>query len=63
MSFPLMALAVVSALTLWSVVGVFRSWQVRIRDEAYLIGERLHNFGGTNAPRPRGAWRAGGARI
>jgi E3 ubiquitin-protein ligase MARCH6 len=63
MSFPLMALAVVSALTLWSVVGVFRSWQVRIRDEAYLIGERLHNFGGTNAPRPRGGWRAGGARI
>lgn len=65
LSFPLVALAIVSGLTLWSVVGVFRSWQVRIRDEAYLIGERLHNFGGTNAPRPRAgaAWRAGGARI
>jgi E3 ubiquitin-protein ligase MARCH6 len=64
LSFPLMALAIVSGITLWSVVGVFRTWQVRIRDEAYLIGERLHNFGGTNAPRPRaGAWRAGAARI
>jgi E3 ubiquitin-protein ligase MARCH6 len=60
MSFPLVALAIVGVCTLWSVVGVFRSWQVRIRDEAYLIGERLHNFGGTNAARtPRGGWRAG----
>ncbi|KAK4041331.1 hypothetical protein C8A01DRAFT_14917 [Parachaetomium inaequale] len=58
MSFPLVALAIAAGLAVWSVVGVFRSWQVRIRDEAYLIGERLHNFGGANAPRPRG-WRAG----
>ncbi|KAK4152093.1 hypothetical protein C8A00DRAFT_16563 [Chaetomidium leptoderma] len=63
MSFPVVALMVAGGLTLWSFVGVLRGWQVRIRDEAYLIGERLHNFGGTNAPRPRGAWRAGGARI
>lgn len=27
-----------------SIFGVFRSWRVRIKDEAYLIGERLHNF-------------------
>lgn len=26
------------------IFGVFRSWRVRIKDEAYLIGERLHNF-------------------
>ncbi|GAB1319835.1 RING-type E3 ubiquitin transferase [Madurella fahalii] len=64
LSFPFLALSVASCITLWSVVGVFRSWQVRIRDEAYLIGERLHNFGASNGtPRPRGAWRAGGARI
>ncbi|KAL2194713.1 hypothetical protein P885DRAFT_80023 [Corynascus similis CBS 632.67] len=63
MSFPFIALVILSGLALWSVLGVFRSWQVRIRDEAYLIGERLHNFGGTNAPRPRGVWRAGRARI
>lgn len=34
-----LALAVVR-----SIFGVFRSWRVRIKDEAYLIGERLHNF-------------------
>ncbi|KAJ0118365.1 hypothetical protein J7T55_009148 [Diaporthe amygdali] len=40
--------ALVSAIgvaMLRSMLGVFRSWRVRIRDEAYLIGERLHNFG------------------
>lgn len=64
LSFPFLALSVASCITLWSVVGVFRSWQVRIRDEAYLIGERLHNFGASNGtPRPKGTWRAGGARI
>ncbi|KXX81831.1 putative E3 ubiquitin ligase SUD1 [Madurella mycetomatis] len=64
LSFPFLALSVASCVTLWSVVGVFRSWQVRIRDEAYLIGERLHNFSASNGtPRPKGAWRAGGARI
>lgn len=26
------------------IFRVFRSWRVRIKDEAYLIGERLHNF-------------------
>lgn len=26
------------------ILGVFRGWRVRIKDEAYLIGERLHNF-------------------
>jgi E3 ubiquitin-protein ligase MARCH6 len=64
LSFPVTAVAIFCALLLWSMVGVFHGWQLRIRDEAYLIGERLHNFGGTNVPRPRaGAWRAGGARI
>lgn len=64
LSFPFVALGVATGLTLWSVVGVFRSWQVRIRDEAYLIGERLHNFSAaTGGPRPQGGWSAGGARI
>ncbi|KAK3295221.1 uncharacterized protein B0H64DRAFT_142412 [Chaetomium fimeti] len=63
MSFPMVALAILSGFALWSTVGVCRRWQVRIRDEAYLIGERLHNFGATNAPRPRGAWRATGVRA
>ncbi|KAM7189241.1 putative E3 ubiquitin ligase SUD1 [Naviculisporaceae sp. PSN 640] len=50
LSFPLMAASVLLCATLWSMIGVFRSWKVRIRDEAYLIGERLHNFGVVNGP-------------
>ncbi|KAL2752949.1 hypothetical protein ACRALDRAFT_1083479 [Sodiomyces alcalophilus JCM 7366] len=45
LSYPAAALAALAVGVLWSVVGVLRSWQIRIRDEAYLIGERLHNFG------------------
>ena len=63
MSFPVVALLIGSFFALWSAVGMCHRWQVRIRDEAYLIGERLHNFGATNAPRPRGAWRASGVRA
>ncbi|KUI56199.1 ERAD-associated E3 ubiquitin-protein ligase doa10 [Cytospora mali] len=37
-------LSAIGVALLRSVLGVFRSWRVRIRDEAYLIGERLHNF-------------------
>jgi E3 ubiquitin-protein ligase MARCH6 len=29
----------------WLMVGMLRVWRSRIRDEVYLIGERLHNFG------------------
>lgn len=29
----------------WLMVGMLRVWRNRIRDEVYLIGERLHNFG------------------
>jgi len=29
----------------WAVARAFRGWRQRIRDEVYLIGERLHNFG------------------
>jgi E3 ubiquitin-protein ligase MARCH6 len=65
LSFPVMAVAMATVLTVWSMVGIFRTWKVRIRDEAYLIGERLHNFGvGTNTAvlsRARGALRAGQA--
>jgi len=64
LSFPAAAASVAAAASLWSMVGVFRGWKVRIRDEAYLIGERLHNFGATNGPAgARGAWRAGGSRL
>lgn len=63
-----LALAAASA---WMVVSVFESWKTRIRDEAYLIGERLHNFGvgaatnmsGRGASGRMGEWRAGANRL
>ena len=63
LTYPATALAVGAVMTLWSMVGIFRSWKVRIRDEAYLVGERLHNFGFGSAPTARRAWRASGARL
>ena len=30
---------------LYMLVGVLKQWKMMIRDEVYLIGERLHNFG------------------
>jgi E3 ubiquitin-protein ligase MARCH6 len=36
----------------WMVIGVVHAtarWRVRIKDEVYLIGERLHNFGDRKA--------------
>ncbi|KAL8410128.1 hypothetical protein RB596_000005 [Gaeumannomyces avenae] len=73
LSFPVAAMGVLLASMAWATLGIFRSWRVRIRDEAYLIGERLHNFGvgssgpppatpgSHNHPRARVAWREGGA--
>lgn len=64
LSFPLTALGVATAAACWNIIDIFQGWKIRIRDEAYLIGERLHNFGAGNGPaRVRGAWRAGGARL
>lgn len=44
---------------------VFNGWTAGIRDEAYLIGERLHNFGAATAGARKAAqaWRAGGTRL
>ena len=64
LSFPAVAVLALLCSTLWSLVDTFRGWRVRIRDEAYLIGERLHNFGAVGAPmRGRGTWRAPPRRI
>ncbi|CAM1505049.1 Fc.00g106860.m01.CDS01 [Cosmosporella sp. VM-42] len=64
-SYPVVALAVLLVKNTIALVSVFNGWTARIRDEAYLIGERLHNFGAAaaGARRVRGAWRAGGARL
>lgn len=48
------------------LVKVFNGWTARIRDEAYLIGERLHNFGAATAGTKKGkgsTWRNRGARL
>ncbi|KAK4460185.1 putative E3 ubiquitin ligase SUD1 [Cladorrhinum samala] len=73
LSFPVVMGAFANLYTFWSVVGLFETYRVRIRDEAYLIGERLHNFGASvhggngtpnkgklNANQP---WRAGAGRV
>ncbi|KAF5006084.1 hypothetical protein FDECE_7514 [Fusarium decemcellulare] len=64
-SYPAVALTAILAKNTFGLVKVFNGWTARIRDEAYLIGERLHNFGAAaaGARRVRGAWRAGGARL
>lgn len=65
LSYPALALAALFIKNTIGLVRVFHGWTARIRDEAYLIGERLHNFGAAaaGARRVRGAWRAGGARL
>ncbi|KAI2612353.1 uncharacterized protein GGS25DRAFT_474956 [Hypoxylon fragiforme] len=47
LAYPLMAVVWAGLLMTRRMLRVFQGWQVRIRDEAYLMGERLHNFGGT----------------
>lgn len=66
LSFPAAAFMVLMASVAWATMEVFMSWRVRIRDEAYLIGERLHNFGagapqqvGVGGGAGRVAWREG----
>ncbi|KKA28114.1 hypothetical protein TD95_002316 [Thielaviopsis punctulata] len=59
MSYPLTALWVGLLLGLNAFFGVATAWSNRIRDEAYLIGTRLHNFGEAKAG--RGAGRREGA--
>ncbi|KAI0481801.1 hypothetical protein F4859DRAFT_476048 [Xylaria cf. heliscus] len=49
LAYPLTALFWAALLALRRLLRIFQGWQVRIRDEAYLMGERLHNFTGTAA--------------
>ncbi|KAI0202884.1 hypothetical protein F4808DRAFT_458590 [Astrocystis sublimbata] len=60
LAYPLTALFWAALLGLRRLLRVFQGWQVRIRDEAYLMGERLHNFSGAAAK--SSSWR-GGTRI
>ncbi|KAI1117156.1 hypothetical protein F5Y14DRAFT_405040 [Nemania sp. NC0429] len=47
LAYPLTALLWFGMVMLQRLLRIFEGWQVRIRDEAYLMGERLHNFTGT----------------
>jgi len=49
-SYPLCAS---QALTVWGAaefINASQRWRVKIKDEVYLIGERLHNFGEKKPP-------------
>ncbi|MCJ1342890.1 hypothetical protein MMC31_001079 [Peltigera leucophlebia] len=51
-------------LALSYLVGVaFRGWRRRIRDEVYLIGERLHNFGERRVIGPRVTGKRVASRV
>lgn len=67
MSYPIMTFFLAALWTLRGMMGVLDGWRARVRDEAYLMGERLHNFGGLVGTKgttagARGEWR-GGARL
>nr|POF06897.1 erad-associated e3 ubiquitin-protein ligase doa10 [Quercus suber] len=49
-SFPCAAVAAAAALLVRQVNRMTSSWRARIRDEVYLVGERLHNFGERRPP-------------
>ncbi|KAJ1334985.1 E3 ubiquitin-protein ligase MARCH6 [Microdochium nivale] len=56
MAYPITAMLWCALLISRRTMRVLDGWQVRIRDEAYLMGERLHNFGGT-AVRSTSSWK------
>ena len=49
-SYPLAASGVVLVLGVREVGKATSRWRARIRDEVYLVGERLHNFGEKKPP-------------
>ncbi|POS83819.1 hypothetical protein EPUL_005060 [Erysiphe pulchra] len=44
-SYPICLCLCFLALVLWIVTGWIRNWKIKIRNEVYLIGEQLHNYG------------------
>ena len=49
-SYPAVYATILMASSVWALGKVFQGWKGRIRDEVYLIGERLHNFGEKRVP-------------
>ncbi|KAK5170643.1 uncharacterized protein LTR77_005232 [Saxophila tyrrhenica] len=54
-AYPLAASAVMLVLACGEVLKATRRWRARIRDEVYLVGERLHNFGEKRPPEGTGS--------
>lgn len=53
-------------LTLWMCTegaAMVNRWRLVVRDEVYLMGERLHNFGDRRAPTPQPARSASGEAV
>ena len=46
-SYPFLMATVLAAVGMWALRKAWLGWRKRIRDEVYLVGERLHNFGET----------------
>ncbi|EME83784.1 uncharacterized protein MYCFIDRAFT_187077 [Pseudocercospora fijiensis CIRAD86] len=49
-SYPMTAACILALLGSTEVVKATGRWRARIRDEVYLVGERLHNFGERRPP-------------
>ena len=64
-SYPGAAVLLVMVKNAMMLANVFNKWTSGVRDEAYLIGERLHNFGAATAGARKGrtTWKAGGNRL
>ncbi|KAL8939210.1 MAG: hypothetical protein Q9216_003481 [Gyalolechia sp. 2 TL-2023] len=58
-SYPGVLMLGVGAVVLYYAAQAFQGWKRRIRDEVYLIGERLHNFGERGAVSAVGGTRVG----
>jgi E3 ubiquitin-protein ligase MARCH6 len=52
-SFPVVGLSIAVMFTGRMLARIVTRWRLVVRDEVYLIGERLHNFGEKRAPQPR----------
>jgi E3 ubiquitin-protein ligase MARCH6 len=48
-SYPAIGLTLVAFWAANMAIGVVKRWRLVVRDEVYLIGERLHNFGDKRA--------------
>ncbi|KAJ6786646.1 hypothetical protein PWT90_03586 [Aphanocladium album] len=64
-SYPGAAVLLVMLKNAMILANVFNKWTSGVRDEAYLIGERLHNFGAATAGARKGraTWKAGANRL